>query len=106
MAIDFPGLPSAQTAGTRGKVNEQQTADKASRTDTAAAQNTRPEKADTVRISDAAQALQRSRGVEASESGVDSDRVAQIKAAIDNGSYRTDNERIAERMLQFDKLLG
>ncbi|MBV0934065.1 flagellar biosynthesis anti-sigma factor FlgM [Marinobacterium weihaiense] len=108
MAIDFPGLPSAQTAGNRGKVNDQQATDKAPRTDaTTMTQGKRPDSGDTVRISDAAQALQRSGSVEAgSDSAVDNERVAQIKAAIDNGSYRIDNERVAERMLQFDNLLS
>ncbi|GAA0787598.1 flagellar biosynthesis anti-sigma factor FlgM [Marinobacterium sediminicola] len=104
MAIDFPGLSSVQTAGNRGKVTEQ-AADKAPRTDTPAAQNTQPAQSDTVRISDAAQALQRSSSSQGNAE-VDSDRVAQIKAAIDNGSYKIDNERIAERMLDFEKLLG
>ena len=61
---------------------------------------------DTVRISDTAQALQRSVGENSGNADVDSDRVAQIKAAIEDGSYKIDNERIADRMLQLDSLLG
>lgn len=104
MAIDFPGLSSVQTAGNRGKVNEQ-AADKAPRAETPAAQGTASGQGDTVRISDAAQALQRS-NADQGNSDVDTDRVAQIKAAIEDGSYKIDNERIAERMMQFEKLLG
>lgn len=104
MAIDFPGLSSVQTAANRGKVNEQ-AADKAPRADASAAPGTQVSKGDTVRISDAAQALQRS-STTSGDNQVNSDRVAQIKAAIEDGSYKIDNERIAERMLQFDELLG
>ncbi len=104
MAIDFPGLSSVQTAGNRGKVNEQ-AADKAPRAETSAAQTAQSGQGDTVRISDAAQALQRSADAQSGVE-VDTDRVAQIKAAIEDGSYKVDNERVAERMLQFDKLLG
>lgn len=104
MAIDFPGLSSVQTAGNRGKVSEQ-ASNKAPRAETPANQNPRAGQGDTVRISDAAQELQRSASSRG-DAEVDSERVAQIKAAIDNGSYRIDNERVAERMLQFEKLLG
>ncbi len=103
MAIDFPGLSSVQTAGNRGKVNEQ-AADKVSNGSAPAAQNAQSGQRDTVQLSDTAQALQRSTSAQGN-ADVDTDRVAQIKAAIDNGSYKIDNERIAERMLQFDKLL-
>ncbi|GAA0688609.1 hypothetical protein GCM10009104_13540 [Marinobacterium maritimum] len=103
MAIDFPGLSSVQTAGNRGKVNEQ-AADQAPRAEASAVQSTPSGQSDTVRISDTAQALQRSENAQGS-SDIDTDRVAQIKAAIEDGSYKIDNERIAERMLQFDKLL-
>eukprot|EP01155_Anaeramoeba_flamelloides_P026771 Anaeramoba_flamelloidesa820209_26.p1 GENE.a820209_26~~a820209_26.p1 ORF type:complete len:105 (+),score=4.43 a820209_26:70-384(+) len=103
MAIDFPGLSSVQTAGNRGKVSEQ-TADKVSNGSAHAAQNAPSGQRDTVQLSDTAQALQRSTSAQGS-SDVDTDRVAQLKAAIDSGSYKIDNERVAERMLQFDKLL-
>ena len=106
MAIDFPGMSPAPAAGTRGKVSEQQTPGNAQTPGSANMQTSKPDTSDTVRISDTAQALQRSVGKQDSSADVDTDRVAQIKAAIDSGSYKIDNERVAERMLQFDKLLG
>jgi negative regulator of flagellin synthesis FlgM len=104
MAIDFPGLSSVHTAGNRGKVSEQ-ASDKVANGGAPNAQNTTAGQGDTVRLSDTAQALQRSTNTQ-SNADVDTDKIDRIKAAIDDGSYRIDNERIAERMLQFDKLLG
>ncbi len=106
MAIDFPGLSPAQSAGNRGKVSEQQTQATGNNTGNKPANNTPARSDDTVRISDTAQALQRSVGENSGNADVDSDRVAQIKAAIEDGSYKIDNERIADRMLQLDSLLG
>lgn len=105
MAIDFPGLSSVQSAGNRGKVNEQQTpvAGNNAGHQPSVQSSTR---ADTVRISDTAQAMQRSVGENNGNADVDSTRVAQIKAAIEDGSYQINNERIANSMLQFDDLLG
>jgi len=37
--------------------------------------------------------------------GVDEARVAAIKTAIENGSYRIDPERVAKKMLQFEEKL-
>lgn len=106
MAIDFPGLSPAQTAGNRGKVSEQPASATGHGAGSPAADSTPQRNGDTVRISDTAQALQRSAGENNRDADVDSDRVAQIKAAIADGSYRIDNERIADRMLQFEKLFG
>jgi negative regulator of flagellin synthesis FlgM len=36
----------------------------------------------------------------------DAARVATIKAAIDEGSYSIDNQRLADRMLGFERLLA
>lgn len=107
MAIDFPGLSSVQSAGNRGKVSEQPTPASGHRSGSQTTDGLPYRNSDdTVRISDTAQALQRSVGENNRDADVDSDRVAQIKAAIADGSYKINNERIADRMLQFEKLLG
>lgn len=109
MAIDFPGLPPTSSAGNRGKVSEHQNAPSGLPTQPAATTTTaagRTERPDTVRISDTAQALQRSVDSQSNDSGVDNDRVARIKAAIDSGSYQIDDARIADRMLQLDDLMS
>ncbi|WP_417585155.1 flagellar biosynthesis anti-sigma factor FlgM [Nitrincola sp.] len=107
MAIDFPGLSPTQSAGNRGKVSDQQSSAPSGAASQPAAATERgvDQRADTVRISDTAQALQRS--VDSSDNGgVDNDRVARIRAAIEDGSYQINNERIADSMLQLDSLLS
>lgn len=37
---------------------------------------------------------------------VDTKRVAEVKAALESGSYRVDPQKIADRMLDMDRLLG
>jgi len=106
MAIDFPGLSPAQSAGNRGKVNEQQTQTSGPNAGNTSTEAARSRSDDTVRISDTAQALQRSVGEKSGSADVNSDRVAQIKAAIEDGSYKIDNARVADRMLQLDGLFG
>jgi negative regulator of flagellin synthesis FlgM len=105
MAIDFPGLSPAQSAGNRGKVSEQQTPATGTTAGTLQADNASARNDDTVRISDTAQALRRSLSENSDSAEVNSDRIAQIKAAIDDGSYTIDNERIADSMLRFESLL-
>ncbi len=41
----------------------------------------------------------------ASQAPFDSERVAQIKAAIAEGRYPIDNERLADRIIGFERLL-
>ncbi|MBP0048562.1 flagellar biosynthesis anti-sigma factor FlgM [Marinobacterium sp. AK62] len=106
MAIDFPGLSPTQSAGNRGKVSDQQNNAPSGAAGQPAASADRAERPDTVKISDTAQALQRSVDSSDNSSGVDSDRVARIKAAIEDGSYQINNERIADRMLQLDDLMS
>lgn len=106
MAIDFPGLSPASSAGNRGKVSDQQSSTSSGAAGQPATTPERGERADTVRISDTAQALQRSSVDSSDNGGVDSDRVARIRAAIEDGSYQINNERIADSMLELDSLLG
>ncbi len=37
---------------------------------------------------------------------VDASRVAEVRQALESGSYRIDPARIADRMLEMDRLLG
>lgn len=64
-----------------------------------------PAASDSVHLSDEARGLQKLEEKANSLPDVDMDRVAEIKTAIENGTYKPDPEKIAEKMLQFDNLL-
>lgn len=102
MAIELNGLSSNQTTAARNKPGDQNgvNANKASQT------NTAPAQADTVRLSDAVQALQSANRQMDDSSDFDAGRVAEIKAAIADGSYSINSERVADKMLQFEKLFN
>lgn len=63
------------------------------------------EKSDSVAITGIAQGIQKA--VESSASGdvVDLERVASVKQALADGSYQVNAEKIAKKMLQFEKLM-
>jgi negative regulator of flagellin synthesis FlgM len=63
------------------------------------------EKNDSVAITGMAQGIKKA--FESSSSGaiVDVERVAAVKQALAEGSYQINAERIAEKMMQYDKLM-
>ncbi|KGK41501.1 hypothetical protein LH51_14390 [Nitrincola sp. A-D6] len=102
--MELNGLSSNQTTAARGKQTEQASAKPE---DKGNAGNTTPAaKGDTVRLSDAAQALQSAKLQADDSSDFDAGKVAEIKAAIADGSYNISNERIADKLLQFEKLFS
>ncbi|QEW07757.1 flagellar biosynthesis anti-sigma factor FlgM [Nitrincola iocasae] len=103
MAIELNGLSSNQTTAARGKQAEQTSAKPENKGN---ADNTHASKADTVRLSDAAQALQSARLQADDSSDFNAEKVAEIKAAIADGSYNISNERVADKLLQFEKLFS
>jgi len=90
------------------KVDDSGTSNKVSR-DSAA-----PEKApqtptstdDTVNLTSDAKLLERLDKTLASLPAVDGARVAEIKAAIENGDYEIDAEAIADAMIRLDRSFG
>jgi len=62
--------------------------------------------ADTVEITAAAQDIKSATAVGTSAPVVNEDRVAAIKAAVQNGSYQVNAERVAEKLLQFEGQLS
>ena len=109
MAIDLPGLSSTQGSGGRGnRVNNEQ---QNNATPTGGAGNAQQPSVnqgatDTVKISDAAQAIQSAAQDVRSEPDVNSDRVAQLKQAIGSGEYKVDAGRVAQGMLNFESLFN
>jgi len=61
---------------------------------------------DTVQLTNSAKLLERLEKSLASLPDVDSNRVAEVKAAIENGQYSIDADAIADAMIRFDQLLG
>ncbi|RTE66880.1 flagellar biosynthesis anti-sigma factor FlgM [Amphritea opalescens] len=105
MVIDITGLTSSsQATNSRAKVNEQPAAESGtSQSQTPAAESTR---SSGVSLSAAAQAVQKSAG-EVAEGGftVNEQKVADLKAAIDSGSYQIDYESTARNLFQLESLL-
>ena len=54
---------------------------------------------DKFNLSDTAKQLLCRAEVQSSHSGIDTDKVARLKAAINDGSYQVSAERIADKML-------
>ncbi|WP_409524957.1 flagellar biosynthesis anti-sigma factor FlgM [Nitrincola sp. MINF-07-Sa-05] len=104
MAIDLNGLSSNQTTAARGKSAEQQRNSPVAEKSENSTLN--QPASDTVKLSDAAQALQEAGKRLDTAPDVDAERIASIKAAIADGSYQVDSGRIANKMLQFDKLFN
>ncbi|SEG58839.1 flagellar biosynthesis anti-sigma factor FlgM [Marinobacterium lutimaris] len=108
MAMDITGLSNAQGSNGRGTRinNEQQNTPGNAGGSVPAQPSVHQGSPDTVKISDAAQAIQGAAQKLESEPDVNSDRVAELKAAIDSGEYKVDAERVADRMLAFDSLFS
>lgn len=60
---------------------------------------------DSITITAMAQGLQKVLGSASSATSVDVDRVAAVKKSLADGSYQVNAERIAEKMLQYEKLM-
>lgn len=65
-----------------------------------------PSKGDTVELTSHAKLLERLDKTLATLPAVDDVRVAEIKAAIENGDYEIDADAIADAMLRFERSLG
>lgn len=101
MVIDITGISSSQATQSRGKVNEQPAAQ--SRTPEAAT-TARPASSSSVNISDTAQAIQKSIDNNAND-GVNAERVAELRAAIEDGSYQVDAFSTAQSLFQIESQL-
>lgn len=105
MAIDLNSLSNTQANAARSRVPTQTGDARGGERQSEALANS-GQRGDTVRLSEAAQALQNA-GKQMSQQKVDdfdADKVAQIKLALEQGSYVIDNERLAARMIDFEKL--
>ena len=60
---------------------------------------------DSITITALAQGIQKVLESTSSATSVDVDRVAAVKKALDDGSYQVNGERIASKMIQYEKLM-
>ncbi len=102
MVIDITGLSSNQATQSRGKVSEQPAAGNKTPSNTATASTP----ASSVNISDAAQAIQKTIDNSTTDDGINADRVAELKAAIEDGSYQVDALSTAKSLFQLERQLG
>ena len=103
MVIDLNSSSSHQALSAREKVSTQRSNGGAAPVTNAPAKQA-PKY--TVELSDTAKALKAADATIANTPDVNSDRVAQIKAAIEDGSYSVNSGRVAEKILSFESLLG
>jgi len=109
MAIDLPGLTSPQLGNTRSnRVTQEHPGTSTQRGEGQARPSlgTEPGAADTVQISDDALAIQETSQAISSEPEVNSERVAELRAAIDSGEYEINTERVAQGMLAIESLFS
>ncbi len=104
MVMDITSLSSNQAANSRGKVGEQPAAESKTAKNPNISEHTATVKG--ISLSDTAQALQKGIGEQLDDSsGVDEQRVAAFKLAIDNGTYNIDYESTARNLFQIESQL-
>jgi len=109
MAIDLPGVGSTQAGMARGnRVNNEQQNNTAAAGGSGAGAHpsVSPSNTDTVNISETAMAIHNAIQNSDGEPEVNSERVAELKSAIDSGEYKVDAERVAKGMLAFESLFS
>lgn len=62
--------------------------------------------ADTVALTDSARALERAESKLSAASSVDTQRVETVRTDIDNGTYKIDDQAIADKILRSDRERG
>jgi len=102
MSIEINGLDGPRPHGS-------DPSQAASQTDAKSAQTPQPADAgragDTVDLTDAAQQLARLESQIREQPVVDSQRVAEVRQAINDGSYQVDARGVAQKLMQFEAYL-
>jgi len=105
MAIDFNRLNSSSslTGSTRtSAARETAESGKSAPQSTVAEQASAVKSGESVHISNEAQQLQKVTDTLRDQPAVDKARVAELKAAIADGSYKVDSNRVASKLLNFE----
>ena len=109
MVIDINRLNNASAAANNGRAGNTQTASRADAESirqappTAASAPAPVNKAgEPVQLSSDAQQLQKATNKLNDLPSVDKERVARLKQAVSDGSYRVDSQRVASKLLDFE----
>lgn len=105
MVIDFSRLNSSSslTGSTRTSASKESAeAGKSLPLESAAEQAGTVKSGESVHLSDEAQQLQKVTDKLRDQPAVDNARVAELKAAIADGSYKVDSNRVANKLLNFE----
>ena len=105
MVIDFSRLNSSPslTGSTRTSANKDiGNAEKSASLTTPTEQASTSKSGESVHLSNEAQQLQKVTDKLRDQPAVDNARVAELKAAIADGSYKVDSSRVASKLLNFE----
>ena len=104
MVIDFSRLNSAPTLTSTRTSASQESADAAQNAplSTETQQVAASQSGESVHFSNEAQQLQKIGDTLRDQPAVDKARVAELKAAIADGSYKVDSNRVASKLLNFE----
>jgi negative regulator of flagellin synthesis FlgM len=104
MVIDFSRLNSSPslTGSTRTTAKETAETGKSAEPNTPAEQANTVKSGESVHLSNEAQQLQKITDTLRDQPVVDKSRVAELKAAIADGSYKVDSNRVASKLLNFE----
>lgn len=97
---------NGQTTQRSGDSGKPAASTNATERDSAQANAPAPSATDSVSLTDKAAQLQRVEASLADRPEVDNDKVAAIRQSIENGSYKVDAGRIADKLLQFESSLN
>ena len=105
MVIDFSRLNSSSSlTGSTRTSNAKETAEagQSAPLNTPAEQASATQSGESVHLSNEAQQLQKVTDKLRDQPAVDNARVAELKAAIADGSYKVDSNRVASKLLNFE----
>lgn len=102
MVIDFSRLNSSTTVGGTARTANTKEASKTEAPATASTSTSVSGSGETVSLSSEAQQLQKITDSLRDQPVVNNSRVAELKQAIADGSYKVDSNRVANKLLNFE----